>query len=198
MHEIIIDQLDKSITALLAGDAAVIASMAARDGHHGHSAPLRDLLQIAARLHTMPRPEFRARLRDELEQRDELNEAHPELAKEALSVERQASSPIQPAPRNAKDRDQITPPLFLTGPSTLPIRGSHLALSFTLHVAALVLIISSGWWMVQNRQAVRTRDAQLMPTNDDYLLPVAPGVSWGGGGGGDRDILPASHGRLPR
>jgi len=52
--------------------------------------------------------------------------------------------------------------------------------------------------MVQNRQAVRIRVAQLLPPTDDYPLPIAPGVSRGGGGGGDRDILPASHGGLPR
>jgi len=198
MHENLINQLDESVRALLAGEEAVVAPLAGGDADDGHSSQLRDLLQIAARLHAMPRPEFRARLRDELVQREEMKQAEAELVKEALPRERQTCSPVPPAAHNAKERDQITPPLFLTGPSTLPIRGSHLAVSFTLHVAALALIISSGWWMVQNRQAVRIRVAQLLPPTDDYPLPIAPGVSRGGGGGGDRDILPASHGGLPR
>jgi periplasmic protein TonB len=92
----------------------------------------------------------------------------------------------------------LSVPLFLTGPSTLPIRGSHLVLSFTLHVAAIALIISSGWWMVENRSQVRAQVFEIIPTNDDYLLPVAPGALHGGGGGGDRDLLPASHGAPPR
>jgi periplasmic protein TonB len=186
MNETIIDQIDESLTALLAG----------RNVHAAQNAELRELLQTAGQLHATPRPEFRARLRDELEQR----------ATEGLPVERRGSPPVGAAePRNLaearqrfKDRATSMPPLFLTGPSTLPIRSSHLVLSFAFHVAALALIATSGWWMVKNREAVRTKVAQLIPTNDDYLLPVAPGALHGGGGGGDRDILPASHGAPPR
>jgi periplasmic protein TonB len=195
MNESILDQLDESITALLAGDESIAAPLAGKVFRATHNSQLRDLLQIASQLHAAPRPEFRRRLRDELEQ-----------SATGLSVERRASSPVEAAqsrissePRyQTKDRNTILPPLFLTGPSTLPIRGYHLAISFALHVAALAVIISSGWWMVQNRQAVRTKVAQLIPTSDDYLLPVAPGALHGGGGGGDRDILPASHGAPPR
>ena len=225
MNEHIIDQLDESIAALLAGDESVaallagdelvIAPLAGRDAHAWQSAQLHGLLQIATQLHATPRPEFRAHLRAELEQSasrphpaDALSQERqavcPELVERSSPVERRAPSPVEAAQprfsaeRNFKDRDTFIPPLFLTGPSTLPIRGSHLAVSFILHVAALAVIITSGYWMVQNRQAVRTKVAQLIPTNDDYLLPIAPGKTRGGGGGGDRDILPASHGALPR
>jgi len=75
MHENLINQLDESVRALLAGEEAVVAPLAGGDADDGHSSQLRDLLQIAARLHAMPRPEFRARLRDELVQREEMKQA---------------------------------------------------------------------------------------------------------------------------
>ena len=205
MNETIIDRLDRSIAALLDGDESIVALLAERDVDP-ENAQLRDLLLVASHLHSTPRPGFRARLRTELE----AAAARPELVEGttpiSVPVERRASSPVGAAePRNLaevpprlKDRDTIIPPLFLTGPSNLPVRGSHLILSFAFHVAALALIVSSGMWMVQNRETVRTKVAQLIPTNDDYLLPIAPGALHGGGGGGDRDILPASHGGLPR
>ncbi len=195
MNETIFDQLDQSITALLAGDESIAALLAARDVDP-ENAQLRDLLQIASHLQRTPRPRFRARLREELEQG----------TPNGQPVERPAPSPVGVAElRNLvevrphlKDRNTIVPPLFLTGPSTLPVRGSHLAVSFVLHVAAIAMIISSGYWMIQNRQPLRTSVTQLIPTTDEYPLPIAPGKTGGGGGGGDRDILPASHGALPR
>ncbi len=206
MNESIIDQLDLSITALLAGDECIPARLAGRSIQATQNAELRGLLEIATQLHATPRTEFRARLRTELE----AAAARPELIEGttpiSAPVERRASSPVGAAhlrlssePRqHSKDRDTVIPPLFLTGPSNLPVRGSHLILSFAFHVAALALVVTSGYWMVQNRETVRSKVAQLIPTNDDYLLPIAPGALHGGGGGGDRDILPASHGALPR
>jgi TonB family protein len=78
------------------------------------------------------------------------------------------------------------------------MRGSRLAVSFGLHVIALALIGTSGWWMVENRQAVRMKVSELVPTSDDYVMPVAPGKIGGGGGGGDHDKMDASHGTAPR
>jgi TonB family protein len=76
--------------------------------------------------------------------------------------------------------------------------GSRLALSFGLHVIALALIATSGWWVVENRQVVQMKVAQLVPGAEDYVLPVAPGKIGGGGGGGDQDKMAASHGTAPR
>jgi TonB family protein len=95
-------------------------------------------------------------------------------------------------------RPAVVPPLFLTGPSTIPVRGSHLVLSFALHVVALGLLFTSGWWVAQNQTAVRTQVTELIPSSEDYVLPVAPGAIHGGGGGGDQDKLLASRGTAPR
>ena len=79
------------------------------------------------------------------------------------------------------------------------MRGSHLAVSFGLHVAALALITASGLWVVENRAVVRSTVAQLIPVDNDYVMPVIPGKpGGGGGGGGDHDKMDASHGTAPR
>ena len=80
----------------------------------------------------------------------------------------------------------------------MPVGGSHLAISFALHVAALAIVFTSGWWMVKNGPRVRTQIASRLSETVDYLLPVAPGENHGGGGGGTRDKLTASHGSPPR
>jgi periplasmic protein TonB len=173
MNEILIAQLDESISALLAGRQPVPAS----------DMQLRDLLQVAGDLRYLPRPAFRARLRTDL----------------MAPMERRAPSPVGVAkPRSSCDRDTLIPPLFSAGSVAFPMRGSHLALSFGLHVVALALVAASGWWMVENHEVVRTRVAQLVPGDEDYGMPVAPGKIGGGGGGGDKDKMAASHGTPPR
>ena len=173
MNEMI-TQLDESISTLLSG----------RKPDLSENAQLRELAQVAGDLCSIPSREFRSSLGAELE-------------RAAISPEgsRRIHSSI---PRSSFDRSAIIPPLFSIGPSNLPIRGSNLVLSFALHAVALALIGASGWWMVENRTVVRTKVAELIPTSDDYVLPVAPGAIHGGGGGGDQDKLPASHGTTPR
>jgi periplasmic protein TonB len=183
MNNFVTDQLDESISALLAGGEPASAS----------DAQLRDLLQIAAELRTLPRPAFRARLRADLLSAMERRAACPERAQRV-----EGSSPVGAAQPRSSDCDTMIPPLFSTGSGTLPIRGSHLALSFGLHVIALGLVAASGWWMVENHAVVRAKVAQLVPGSEDYLLPVAPRKIGGGGGGGTHDKLDASHGTPPR
>lgn len=101
--------------------------------------------------------------------------------------------------RRLTNRDTIVPPRFLIGPSNLPIRTSHLVLSFAVHTVALALLGASSYWVVEHRAAVRMKIAELIPASEeDIPLPIAPGALHGGGGGGDQDKLPASHGTPPR
>jgi protein TonB len=173
MNSSLADQLDEAISALLAG---------------GKTAPhwvreIHQLLPIADDLWYLPRPEFRASLRDQLLQRAG-NHVFGALA--------------QAAQRKAATRpESVVPPLFITESGAFPVRGSHLALSFALHVAALALVVASGWWMVENHAVVRNTMAQLIAT-DNYSLPPAPTTASGGGGGGDNDKMPASRGSAPR
>jgi len=104
-----------------------------------------------------------------------------------------------PRPVSSGSRDTVIPPLFSSSSLTFPMRGSHLAFSFGLHVVALALAAASGWWVVENREVVRSTVAQLIPSDNEYVMPIVPGkTGGGGGGGGDRDMMEASHGAPPR
>lgn len=206
MNNIFADQLDESISALLAGHRPVPEG----------NTHLRELMQIAAELRYLPRPAYRARLRADLlasmnqgsmnqrsmERRASLpvGAASPEQAQRVEGARPEPARRVEGVmpPSRPVDRESVIPPLFSTSTGALPIRGSHLALSFGLHVVALALVTASGWWMVENRATVRTRVAQLIPGSEDTLLPVAPGKIGGGGGGGDHDKLNASKGAPPR
>jgi TonB family protein len=176
MNEFLIEKLDKQIDALL--------------GHREPVQPndpgLRDLMQVAGEVALLPNPAFRTDLRAELERRA----ACPEPA--------ESSSPAEAGRLDRARRETVVPPMFTSGSLTFPMSGSRLALSFGLHVIALALIATSGWWVVENRQVVRMKVAELVPVTDDYVLPVAPGKIGGGGGGGDQDKMEASHGTAPR
>jgi periplasmic protein TonB len=177
-----IEQLDATIDALLAGHALQAL----------HNDPrLLPMIEIASQLHLTPRLEFRAGLRDEL------------LAQASMPpFSRVFDANIAPSThtqlKSCVEHDSVLPPLFSTGVSMLPARGSHLAVSFALHVAALAIVFTSGWWMVENRTVVRKQIASRFSGTIDYLLPSSPGELHGGGGGGTQDKVPPSRGSAPR
>jgi protein TonB len=180
MNEFVVGQLDESISTLLAGRRPALA----RDPE------LCELMQIANLLHYLPRPDFRARL-------------HADLlsAATAPAGNRCTSAPALTGKTGYRPRNacaSIIPPLFSAGTGGLPIRASHLAVSFGLHAVALALVAASGWWMIENRTVVGVKVAQLIPGDGSYILPAAPGAARGGGGGGDHDRLSPSHGKAPQ
>jgi periplasmic protein TonB len=177
-----IEQLDAAISAMLAGYAPVI---------HSENPDLSALVDAASSLRLVPRAEFRSRLRADL-----LAQASQPPACARVFDATLAQMRSQPKLRDA--REAVVPPLFSTGTSMLPVRGLHLAASFALHVAALAIVFTSGLWVLKNAPHVRTQIASRLSETVDYILPVAPGESNGGGGGGTRDKLPASNGSAPR
>jgi TonB family protein len=185
MNDILIDQLDESISALLAG----------RGRMQGSNSQLSALIEIADELRCLPHPGFRTDLRSDLLAEATLAAAEGSNARVSTSErELRGRSGLKPG----GPRDSIVPPLFSTGSSAMPVRGSHLAISFALHVVATALVFASGWLVVENRAALRAPVVQLVPGPTEDLLPVAPGKIGGGGGGGDRDKMDASHGSPPR
>src|SRR6266699_3649255 len=131
MNDHLIAKLDEHINDLLEG----------RGPELENDPQLRELMWIASEMSFLPRPGLRARLQADLE----------------LSMERRASAPISAAKARsyAASNRTVIPPLFASGSLAFPMRGSRLAVSFGLHVIALALIGTSGWWMVENRQPVR-------------------------------------------
>jgi protein TonB len=171
------DQLDQAINTLLAGQRPRFTPQDA------------ELSAIASDLCWLPRPDFRTRLRADL-----LQQAAMPLTRRRIFDAALADIAHLPK-RNL--RDSAVPPLFSTAGGEFPVRGSHLAASFALHVAALVVVITSGWWMVENRTTVRKQIAAVLPATELYLSPSAR-EAHGGGGGGERDNLNASSGKAPR
>jgi periplasmic protein TonB len=175
MNDNLIAKLDQHIDDLLEGRRPGLEN----------DPQVRELMWIASELSFLPRPGLRERLQGDL----------------GSSTARLALVPASAAkarPYVASNRETVIPPLFASGSLAFPMRGSRLAISFGLHVVALALIATSGWWMVENRQAIRMKVAELVPPPDDYIMPVAPGKIGGGGGGGDHDKMAASHGTAPR
>lgn len=181
MTETAADQLDRAITAMLSGAPLPVPNE--DDG-------LQPLLGMASDLRLLPGTEFRARLRAEL-----LQEAF-------LPSDRRRSfdagllNPEVPQSRHSRPRESVVP-LFSTSAGAFPVRGSHLAVSFGLHVMALVVVVMSGWWVVENHSVVRNQIAAAFPATELYLSP-SENAAHGGGGGGDHDKMNASRGTAPR
>jgi periplasmic protein TonB len=180
------DQLDSAIDALMASPEMV-----------SHADPaLSELLDVAAELRALPRPEFkmdlRARLIATATTADVAVRAFPVIAgrTESAKLEREL---------------QVLPTLFggtldRRG-STYPVQRTSFVTSIALHVAVVGLVIGSGVWMANHSSLLEQPKQQItqltLPLSD--VLPVSPkqGLS-GGGGGGDRDKIQAPKGALPK
>ena len=178
MNDFRIERLNEHVDALLEGR---------EPPREAGTTELSELGEVAKDLSLLPHPEFRAAL----------------WANLASSSEQRAfsdSRPARPVAANSTQHATVIPPMFSSSSLTFPMRGSHLAVSFGLHVMALALVAASGWWVVENRAVVRSTVAQLIPVDSDYVvMPIVPGkTGGGGGGGGDRDKMDASHGTAPR
>jgi TonB family protein len=80
-------------------------------------------------------------------------------------------------------------------------RSSGLKWSVVVHAAALALLLSGatfGHQVVQQVKEQHETVTLIAPSPDSYTMPVAKTIVSGGGGGGDRDPLPATKGRLPK
>jgi TonB family protein len=70
--------------------------------------------------------------------------------------------------------------------------------SFLLHTLAVIVLLTSGTYVVRHRQEIKQQVIGLVSDVSPYFLPPAATRAGGGGGGGDRDKLPASKGVLPK
>jgi periplasmic protein TonB len=98
----------------------------------------------------------------------------------------------------AADDPVILPTLFGEGYGMYRIHKETLLLSFLFHTLALIVILTSGTYVVTHRQQLRTQFVGIISEVSPYVLPPAPTRAGGGGGGGDRDKLEASKGVLPK
>jgi protein TonB len=171
------DRLDSAIALMLAEpETALPALDAESDG----------LLELAAELRTLPRPEFRAALDNDLRQ--------------ALGLPtRAATAPQLVRPEVALEK--ALPTLFGGGPATYPVRRKNFALSMAAHAAAIAFIVFSGFALVKHTGELgRPKMVMVGPELGDYVMPVAKSGKSprGGGGGGTDEKLAATGGRLPQ
>jgi periplasmic protein TonB len=143
---------------------------------------VKNLVSVAAKLKELPSDDFRACLKDELQ-----NHAMFIAAGRTYRRETKTSKVLQ-MPR----------PLFSSGPATYPVSRRNFVASFLAHAAMLALILSSGaWWMQQKISGSQHTTIAYNPS--DYVLTVVTNQSGaGGGGGGTRDKTPVPQGKLPK
>jgi TonB family protein len=127
-----------------------------------------ELLPIADDLFLAPRPEFRAALLADLDQ---------PLPAEIV--------PIRP---------EIFPSLFAG--QGYPVQRTSFAVSAAVHIAAITLLCASGMWVMT--RGITHPKTSFVATDIAPYLPPALNASHGGGGGGNRDKMPAPKGDAPR
>jgi TonB family protein len=179
---VLYEELDHALDALLASPDPAIA----------HEDPvIAELLAVAAEVRTMPRPAFRNELRTQL-----MVSATADVPARGFSVVRGTRSPET---LKLERELKALPPLFSTSEALYPMHGRSLATSFFLHTVALGLVLASGTFLVREtkfvQQAPEAITDLIAPTDD---VPSKGQSLQGGGGGGDRDMLPSPSGKLPK
>src|SRR5690242_3784665 len=170
-----IEQLDAGIDVLLTDDDAAISNV---------DADVAELLGIAAELRTLPDGDFRSQLKVSLMESALQTSTSGEsqvMASAVIGGETNTQRPI------VSSKEPILPTLFGQGVGTYAVRRSNFAVSVLAHAVALILIVSSGFWIQQHHgYSVQTIQLVEPPVSDYLALDNATKPLGGGGGGGDR------------
>lgn len=169
-HVSVYDELDQAIAAMIANPQMSPAS--------GESA-VGDMLRIASDLLQLPRPDFKARLKTELEW---------------VACARPLSS--APQPRATADSN-VLPSLFGQDYGTYPMRRVNFATSLALHAVAVLLVAVLGVLAFKEKPRNSSPERGLTILSE-YVPPPGLHRPHGGGGGGAADKIKDSKGTLPR
>src|SRR5579884_291040 len=173
---VLIEQLDCAVDVLLSDADAAISNI---------DPSVAELLGVAAELRTLPRPEFRAHLLEEL------------TRSSLVAAERSLSSDLSQIGKPQRSSAEVLPTLFGAGGGAYAMRRSNFALSIAMHAVALALILSSGLRLA--RRQVRPSPTTISDISEYVsITPELVRSLHGGGGGGDRDNVAAPQGRLPK
>ena len=169
------DELDQAIDQIIAHPEASPAST---------QPAVSELLDTACDLRHLPRPDFKMRLRVELQW-------------QAMGNKVFKDQDVAPAGKPQLVETDILPTLFGKGYGTYPVRRSNFAFSLAAHAMAVLVIGAMGLLVVKHGtvQRVPSENATMLTT---YVPPVGAQSAGGGGGGGDASKLAASHGSLPQ
>lgn len=173
----IYDEVDQAIEAMI--------SQPELPATQGNPA-VADLLLVASDLRQLPRPDFRLRLRTELEW---VASGRPTSGQDRTAAK-------NPAPAAEK---QMLASLFGISYGAYPVRHANFVASVALHAVAMVLIIGSAFWFAHHVGPHVEPQVRHVIVMSEYI-PNGPAhtQAHGGGGAGIADLLPPSTGALPR
>jgi periplasmic protein TonB len=175
-------------------DGALEAMFQRRTSDAGQLDPtVSNLLAVGTELRHVPNPQFRQRLRLELQtaavRKHNIVRADEPRARSLVAINGGAF-------KRAAD-DQILPTLFGAGYGSYPVHRSNFVVSALVHAAAVALVLASSVWVARHPEHSKQQVISLI-SPEGYTLPPAKSRAGGGGGGGDRDRLEASKGTPPR
>jgi TonB family protein len=173
------DELDQAIEQMLAAPEAALV--------HGES-EFGELVELASDLRSLPRANFKTRLRLELE----WEAAGRKVSTTADAGERQAS-PLETVPRNS----HVMLSLFGKSWVGYPVRRVNFALSVALH-AVMAFLVGAGFFMVKNAVPKVEPHTSWSVRLEPYVVPAGSHPSHGGGSGGAAERIRASRGVAPR
>jgi len=107
-------------------------------------------------------------------------------------------SPPPVARGSASSESSVLPTLLGEGYGAYRARPGVFVFSYLLNLVLVGLVIWSGQWVVEHREAIKQQVVGLVTDISPYVLPPAKTEAGGGGGGGDRDKLQASKGSPPK
>lgn len=166
-----IEELDQAIEVMIAGSNPHFAAQ---------DAEVAELLSVASELRQLPRPDFKTRLKTELD----------------WVVSERPLSPVR-SPL-AEEIEDILPSLFGKGYGTYPIQRMNFAASAALHAVALSLVLALGVLAFKDKPRTNVAVTTHFVPLSEYIPPAGTDAPHGGGGGGDVDKVNASHGTPPR
>ena len=173
------DELDMAIGAMMATpELRAGAWTTANQAWVVGDSELADLVQIASELWSLPRPDFKVRLKTELEW----------VA---------AARPLSSARRSQTPASDVLPSLFGLGSGTYPIRRINFAASAAVHAVAIAFIVVIGVMAFKTERPTTTATMTVTSLVSDYIPPGSH-QPHGGGSGGAVDKLDASKGSLPK
>jgi periplasmic protein TonB len=191
------EELDREVSALLADSDENVREVASYVSTREYSHELRELLGIAAQLECVARPAFKAQLKADL-----LDEIF--VAGDVASYV--STLPHGSEPNNGNGhrgtvigrQEQVLPSLFGTV-GMYSAQRRNFAASVVLHATAMGLLVASSAWMAQRTEAIKPRITTVLTDVGIYApKPAREQPHGGGGSGGDREKLNASHGQPPK
>jgi len=193
----IFDELDQAINQMLATPAESDESGDPEASQPNARAEIGELLSIASDLRNLPRPDFKMRLKAELEWQNW--SPGTRLSLEIPSRRKALVGKVMPRKPLAAEAD-IMPTLSGNGYGIYPVRRANFAVSVLLHAAAMVVFVALGVMVVHDHSKDSIQTGPTVTLLTPYQ-PMAPGASKkdsGGGGGGEKSKLDLSAGGPPK